>query len=84
MAEPMWYAFRHYIPPELLLGFNHQYPGHRVDYALGLDDLEPSLTEWMKEQRLYALWRGGQLEDYRGDYPPDIDDGPRKIVNELY
>jgi hypothetical protein len=94
LAEPMWHAFRHYIPPELLLGFNHQYSAHRKQSSAVLGQIEKPLWGWVKEQRLYSLLRECPLDTHRGRYPTPInavvedaiaqieqDDGPLEDEN---
>jgi hypothetical protein len=82
MADPMWYAFRHYIPPALLIGFNHQYPGHRDRDRKGRwrQAIEPALESWIIQQRyLFGDW-SFNLESLRGEYNDSIDDKVEDMV----
>ena len=72
LASPMWYAFRHYIPPGLLDGFNVQYPGHLGREARWQSSLEPALYPWIQQQRYWADVGESSLEQFRGRYPRAI------------
>ena len=72
LADPMWHAFRHYIPPELILGFNAQYPAHEKDNNAVLGEIEPALVAWVKEQRVLAALGNRDVIERRGQYPRDI------------
>ncbi|MXP29821.1 hypothetical protein GRI58_13485 [Porphyrobacter algicida] len=74
LAQPMWHAFRHYIPPSLLLGFNHQYPAHRKGSSTVSGYIESELIGWVKEQRLYARLRNCPLDKFRNEYSGVVDD----------
>mgnify|MGYP003323352892 CR=1 FL=1 len=74
LADPMWHAFRHYIPPELLLGFNAQYPAHEKKSAAQLGEIDPALIAWVKEQRVLAAFGNRDMIERRGQYPSDIQD----------
>ena len=72
LASPMWYAFRHYIPPALLDGFNVQYPGHLGREPRWQSSLEPALYPWIQQQRFWADVGESSLEQFRGRYPRAI------------
>ena len=72
LASPMWYAFRHYIPPALLDGFNLQYPGHLGREPSWQSSLEPALHPWIHQQRFWADVGESSLEQFRGRYPRAI------------
>lgn len=74
LADPMWHAFRHYIPPELLLGFNAQYPAHEKSNSAVLGEIEPALVAWVKEQRVLAAFGNRDMVERRGRYPNEIQD----------
>ena len=78
LADPMWHAFRHYIPPELILGFNAQYPAHEKRNGTVLGEIDPALTAWVTEQRLLAALGGWDCVERRGHYPREIDN----FINE--
>jgi hypothetical protein len=73
MAQPMWHAFRHYIPPALLLGFNHQYPAHRRQNASELGQIHHMLTGWVVEQRTLSRVRDCPLDAFRETYPDTVE-----------
>lgn len=73
LADPMWHAFRHYIPPELLLGFNTQYPAHEKGNRAVLGAIDDALTAWVTEQRLLAAFGNWDCVDRRGQYPREIE-----------
>lgn len=74
LADPMWHAFRHYVPPELLLGFNTQYPAHEKENMAALGEIDPALTAWVTEQRLLAAYGDRDCVERRGQYPREIED----------
>jgi hypothetical protein len=73
LADPMWHAFRHYIPPELLLGFNTQHPAHEKGSRAVLGTIDPALTAWVTEQRLLAAFGDRDCVERRGPYPREIE-----------
>lgn len=81
IANAMWYAFRHYIPPELLDGFNMQYPGHRKDGGSAPNMLiEPPLREWVIEHRAHDELLESLTEQYRGRYPRRVEAAVKELV----
>lgn len=72
-TRPMWYGFRHYIPPPLLNAFNAEYPRHKARREEWRDHIEPALEGWVKEQRIYSMARECPLDEERGKYSPEVE-----------
>lgn len=72
MSRQMWYAFRHYIPPALINGFNCQFPENSRASKSEQPELEPSMISWVVEQRSIWFDMPGELEELRGKYPDEI------------
>lgn len=82
LADPMWYAFRHYIPPVWLNEFNRKYPGHRAHRADWRQYIEPELEDWVTEQRVASQYRGCPLDAFRATYPPHLEDRVEAAVRK--
>lgn len=59
-------AYRHYVPPEFLIGFLYQ---HELSGETDADHVHRSLYDWIIERRSLDL----RESEFRGTYPPAIE-----------
>jgi hypothetical protein len=79
LVEEMWFAFRHYIPDFLFVGFIYQTGGSTKIGEIGLDHIMEDLRGWVIEKRT----DDGLLQLARGTYPPQIQRAVRERRCEL-
>lgn len=68
LVREMWFAFRHYIPEFMFVGFIHQCGGSVRIAQLGVDHILPDFREWVIERRT----NDGLLQRARGSYDAEI------------
>lgn len=65
----LWYAFRHYVPPEFLIGLLHTLSADDLSSRLSADEVDPELESWIVLERAEDL-----RPEIRGHYPSRIED----------
>jgi hypothetical protein len=81
-GKQLWTAYRHYIPPALLIGFIRQFGSDHVRTAASSKDVEPSLRDFVIEQCALARLRG-EPPDLRGKYKRKFREDVVRYIDQL-
>lgn len=77
IGKELWYAYRHYVPAEFLLGFLHQVRSPGLERRSVAGEIEPGFEEWIIRRRPEDE---GQYD--RGLYPQEIEDVIERRMDE--
>lgn len=79
LIAEMWFAFRHYIPPALFVGFTFEFGGGDRIRKEGMERIDPIFERWVIERRT----DDAMLSRARGAYPARIQKAVRERRREL-
>ena len=84
LAAPMWYAFRHYVPPAQLNEFNRTFPGHKARRANWREHIELAFENWVVLERTHSIFRACNLDAFREKYPDHIEARVESELDDAY
>ena len=82
-GKRLWHAYRHYVPPEFLIGFLEQ-TSASLDKSRSCDWIIPAFVSWVIQQRAQDV-----SPETRGPYPEEVEQqitsyqGILRIMNDV-
>lgn len=77
IARELWCAYRHYVPPEFLIGFLNQSYSSGIRLCMSEAYLFPEMYDWIVARRSRDL--KNYVDDCRGEYPSEIEQRAAKL-----
>jgi hypothetical protein len=83
MAKELWYAYRHYVPPEFLLGFLSQVRSPGLARRSADGEIEPGFEQWIIRAHSAVINDEEANDDARGTYPKPIEKAAKRLAKTL-